>query len=112
MAISLNPYDARDRHAYAERARLRGLASHARSNRQDLHRAYLDLLTALANLQAAGIDSAFIEDTARGAHDAITDRDAALRADIDGEYGEPLGPLHPAEPLDLSDLTEFWTEAQ
>lgn len=108
--ISLNPYDARNRAAFAERARLRGLADQARFDRVDLHRAYLDLLTALSNLQHCGINPAFLDDIARGAHDEISGRDHVLCRDIDGEYGEPLGPLYPAEPLDLSELEEFFAE--
>lgn len=113
MDTTLNRYDPRHRHAYAERARLRGLADQARGDRGDLHRAYLDLLTALSNLKAAGVKApALLDDTARGFFDAISERDAELRRDIDGENGEPLGPLVPAEPLDLSELLEFCMEAK
>ena len=109
MPITLNPYDQRDKAAFAERARLRGLADQARGDRGDLHRAYLDLLTALSNLKACGVKADY-DDAARGFHDAISNRDAELRRDIDAEHGEVFCPLIPAEPLDLSDLEDFFGE--
>jgi hypothetical protein len=109
MPITLNPYDQRDKAAFAERARLRGLADQARGDRGDLHRAYLDLITALANLKACQVSASFIDDAARLGHDAISDRDFELCRDIDAEAG-PFGPLVPAEPLDLTDLEEFFEE--
>ena len=92
-----------------DRQRLRGLANQARGDQGDLHRAYLDLLTALSNLKACGVKADY-DDAARGFHDAISNRDAELRRDIDAEHGEVFCPLIPAEPLDLSDLEDFFGE--
>lgn len=108
MSISLNPNDPRNKAAAYEKARLKGLASWAREEREDLFVAYRYLVDALERMAEAKISQSLIDEIARGAHDEFVDRDHDLRLDIDGENGEPLGPLHPTAPIDLSDLEEFF----
>jgi uncharacterized protein YciI len=98
----LPTFSTREQARKYDRARLRGLADQARGERGDLHRAYLDLLTALENLKCAGVKADF-DDHARGFHDAISDRDAELCRDIDA-----AGDMY--DSLDLSELEEFFIE--
>ena len=109
-SISLDPNNQRNRAELAERARLRGLAEQAREDRADVARALASVVTALEDLKAAAAPASTLDDMARAAYDALSERDHLLRKDIDGEYGEPLGPLYPAEEMDLSELREFFLE--
>lgn len=108
--ISLDPNNQRNRAELAERARLRGLAEQAREDRADVARALASVVTALEDLKAAAAPASTLDDMARAAYDAISERDHLLRKDIDAEFGEPLGPLYPAEELDLSELRDFFIE--
>lgn len=94
-------FSTREAASLYDKARLRGLANQARDNRADLHRSYLDLATALFNLKCDGVDPAFLDEVARGGHDAISNRDAEFTRDIDAA-GEAF------DPLDLSELTHFF----
>ena len=110
-SISLDPNNQRNRAALAERARLRGLAEQAREDRADVARALASVVSALEDMKMARVAASTLDDMARAAYDAISERDYMLRRDIDNEYGEGgVGPLYPAEEMDLSELREFFVE--
>ncbi len=78
--------------ARLDRYAAHGLADEARDRKEDLRLGLQHMLWTLSHLRDAGVSADYLEDLAKGAHDAISKRDAALNADIDaaGQWAESI----------------------
>lgn len=86
-----------------QRAAARGLVEAARLTRQDLQVAVNDTVRSLRALHEAGADPSRLYDALGLIHDAATNRDAALRKEIDEHAGAW------EHPVDLTELEQLIT---
>lgn len=100
MPDTIPVFSTREAARRFEIAAARGRAFDARIRKDELVGAVDDMLRALRRLEAAGVDRAYLFDTARGLHDAASNVDGVCNREIDE------ADLY-VDPIELGELEAF-----